>query len=135
MSPLRHVSQRKEKKRRKMLNDPTGGGTPVVLYRINQAPYGPRNLTLSDLVHDLSTTTLFNQWPHHHPIAQMPNKQKLYKIDTNAQQNHLTGLMLLTDECNLIIVEGGPKAQVGLFCCCCRGRPLLSLLFHTWHAT
>ena len=62
-----------------MLNDPTGGGTPVVLYRINQ----------------------------------MPNKQKLYKIDTNAQQNHLTGLMLLTDECNLIIVEGGPKAQVG----------------------
>jgi len=44
-------------------------------------------------------------------IHQMPNKQKLYKIDINAQQNHLTGVMLLSDECNLVVVEGGPKAQ------------------------
>lgn len=44
-------------------------------------------------------------------INQMPNKQKLYKIDINAQQNHLTGLMILCDECNLVVVEGGPKAQ------------------------
>jgi len=70
-------AQRREKKRRKMLNDPSGGGTPVTLYRIHT----------------------------------VPNKQKLYKIDINAQQNHLTGLMLLADECNLVVVEGGPKAQ------------------------
>jgi len=69
--------QRKEKKRRKLLNDPTGGGTPVTLYRIDQ----------------------------------MPDRQKLYKIDINAQQNHLTGITLLTDACNLVLVEGGPKAQ------------------------
>mmetsp|Transcript_9767 Transcript_9767/g.16202 ORF Transcript_9767/g.16202 Transcript_9767/m.16202 type:complete len:601 (+) Transcript_9767:109-1911(+) len=69
--------QRKEKKRRKMLNDPTGGGTPVTLYRIDQ----------------------------------MPSRQKLYKLDINAQQNHLTGIALLTDACNLVVVEGGPKAQ------------------------
>lgn len=69
--------QRRETKRRKMLNDPTGGGTPVSLYRIHQ----------------------------------MPDKQKLYKVDINAQQNHLTGMMILSDECNLIVVEGGPKAQ------------------------
>ncbi|EOD20165.1 hypothetical protein EMIHUDRAFT_469999 [Emiliania huxleyi CCMP1516] len=50
-------AQRREKKRRKMLNDPSGGGTPVTLYRIHT----------------------------------VPNKQKLYKIDINAQQNHLTG--------------------------------------------
>lgn len=41
-----------------MLNDPSGGGTPVTLYRIHT----------------------------------VPNKQKLYKIDINAQQNHLTGV-------------------------------------------
>jgi hypothetical protein len=45
--------QRKDKKRRKMLNDPSGGGVPVTLYR----------------------------------IAEIPSKQKLYKIDINAQQN------------------------------------------------
>ena len=50
--------QRKDKKRRKMLNDPSGGGVPVTLYR----------------------------------IAEIPSKQKLYKIDINAQQNHLTGV-------------------------------------------
>ena len=41
----------------------------------------------------------------------MPNKQKLYKIDINAQQNHLTGICILTEKCNLVVVEGGPKAQ------------------------
>lgn len=57
--------------------DPSGGGTPVSLYRIDQ----------------------------------MPSQQKLYKIDKNAQQNHLTGILLLMEECNLLLVEGGPKAQ------------------------
>ena len=37
--------------------------------------------------------------------------RRRYKIDINAQQNHLTGITLLTDVCNLIVVEGGPKAQ------------------------
>ncbi|KAL1508722.1 hypothetical protein AB1Y20_004817 [Prymnesium parvum] len=69
--------ERREKKRRKLTNDPSAGGTPVSLYRIDQ----------------------------------MPNKQKLYKIDINAQQNHLTGVALLTEKCNLVVVEGGPKAQ------------------------
>ena len=55
--------QRKDKKRRKLLNDPTGGGTPVTLYRIES----------------------------------LPDKQKLYKIDINAQQNHLSGVMILTE--------------------------------------
>jgi hypothetical protein len=49
--------QRKDKKRRKMTNDPSGGGVPVTLYRVEE----------------------------------IPSKQKLYKIDINAQQNHLTG--------------------------------------------
>jgi U4/U6 small nuclear ribonucleoprotein PRP3 len=69
--------QRKEKKRRKLMNDRTAGGTPVTIYRVDE----------------------------------MPNKQKLYKIDINAQQNHLTGVALLVEGCNVVVVEGGPKAQ------------------------
>ena len=70
-------AERKAKKHRKLTNDPSGGGTPVSLYRLDQ----------------------------------MPTQQKLYKIDKNAQQNHLTGLMVLMEEACLLVVEGGPKAQ------------------------
>ena len=69
--------QRKDKKRRKMTNDPSGGGVPVTLYRVEE----------------------------------IPSKQKLYKIDINAQQNHLTGVALLVEDFCVVIVEGGPKAQ------------------------
>ena len=69
--------QRKDKKRRKMTNDPSGGGVPVTLYRIDE----------------------------------IPSKQKLYKIDINAQQNHLTGVALLVEDFCVVVVEGGPKAQ------------------------
>ena len=66
-----------EKKKRKLLNDPTGGGVPVTVYR----------------------------------VAEIPDKQKLYKIDINAQQNHLSGVALLVQGCSVVVVEGGPKAQ------------------------
>ena len=69
--------QHKDKKRRKMTNDPSGGGVPVTLYRVEE----------------------------------IPSKQKLYKIDINAQQNHLTGVALLVEDFCVVIVEGGPKAQ------------------------
>ena len=70
-------AERRAKKKRKLTNDPTGGGTPVSLYRIDQAV----------------------------------SQKKQYKIDINAQQNHLTGTFLLMQECSLLVVEGGPKAQ------------------------
>ena len=44
-------------------------------------------------------------------IDELPSKQKLYKIDINAQQNHLTGAALLVDDFCVVVVEGGPKAQ------------------------
>ena len=69
--------ERRAKRLRKLLNDPTGGGTPVSLYRINR----------------------------------VPSRQQRYKIDINAQQNHLTGTLLIHDLISLVIVEGGPKAQ------------------------
>lgn len=70
-------AERRAKKKRKLTNDPSGGGIPVSLYRIDQTPSG----------------------------------QKLYKIDINAQQNHLTGALILMEEGTLLAVEGGPKAQ------------------------
>ena len=70
-------AERRAKKKRKLTNDPSGGGTPVSLYRIDQ----------------------------------LVSEKKQYKIDINAQQNHLTGTFILMEECNLLVVEGGPKAQ------------------------
>ncbi|KAI9013967.1 hypothetical protein CLU79DRAFT_767873 [Phycomyces nitens] len=32
-----------------------------------------------------------------------------YKIELNAQQNQLTGMVIVHPKCNLVIVEGGPK--------------------------
>jgi len=61
-------AERRAKKKRKLTNDPSGGGIPVSLYRIDQTPSG----------------------------------QKLYKIDINAQQNHLTGALVLMEEGNLL---------------------------------
>jgi len=70
-------AERRAKKKRKLTIDPSGGGIPVSLYRIDQTP----------------------------------DDKKRYKIYINANQNHLTGVFILTEEVNLLVVEGGPKAQ------------------------
>lgn len=33
-----------------------------------------------------------------------------YKIEVNAQQHHLTGMVIIHPKCHLVIVEGGPKS-------------------------
>jgi len=43
-------------------------------------------------------------------IANLSNPQHKYKVETNAQQYMLTGLMLLFKDNNLVVIEGGPKA-------------------------
>lgn len=40
----------------------------------------------------------------------LTNPQHKYKVETNATQYQFTGLMLLSKENNIVIVEGGPKA-------------------------
>ena len=44
-------------------------------------------------------------------IDHNPSAKTRFKIDINAQQNHLTGMLCLCEEINFLIVEGGPKAQ------------------------
>jgi U4/U6 small nuclear ribonucleoprotein PRP3 len=42
-------------------------------------------------------------------IKDLSNPANKFKVDTNAQQLHLTGCLIVNKELNLVIVEGGPK--------------------------
>ena len=44
-------------------------------------------------------------------IDDLSNQSKKFKVETNAKQLMLTGCILLYRECNVIVVEGGPKQQ------------------------
>lgn len=42
-------------------------------------------------------------------IDNLSNPQHKYKVETNATQFLFTGLMLLSKDNNIVIIEGGPK--------------------------
>ena len=44
------------------------------------------------------------------PVCLATNDKVRYKVDINAQQNHLTGCAVLCAEGNLMVFEGGPKS-------------------------
>lgn len=44
-------------------------------------------------------------------IKDLSNHSNKFKVDINAQQYHLTGCVLVYPNVNLVVVEGGPKAQ------------------------
>uniref|UniRef100_J3MVT0 Uncharacterized protein n=1 Tax=Oryza brachyantha TaxID=4533 RepID=J3MVT0_ORYBR len=69
-------SERREKKERKLFDDPNTLETIVCVYRIR----------------DLS-----------HP-------QTRFKVDVNAQENRLTGAVVITDGISVVVVEGGKKS-------------------------
>ncbi|CAM6115815.1 unnamed protein product [Calypogeia fissa] len=69
-------AERREKKEKKMFDDPFVLETIVSVYRIN----------------DLS-----------HP-------QTRFKVDMNAQENRLTGCVVISDPMTIVVVEGGSKA-------------------------
>ncbi len=41
----------------------------------------------------------------------LANQSKRFKVDTVAKQLHMTGAVVMYKECNVIVVEGGPKQQ------------------------
>jgi len=43
-------------------------------------------------------------------VLSLTDDKHRYKVDVNAQENNLTGRAVLFGNCNLILVEGGPKA-------------------------
>lgn len=69
-------AERREKKEKKLFDDPSTLETIVSVYRVN----------------DLS-----------HP-------QTRFKVDVNAQENRLTGCVVISDALSVVIVEGGTKS-------------------------
>jgi len=44
-------------------------------------------------------------------IKDLCNPSKKYKIETNSKQLFMTGCVIMCKDCNVVIVEGGPKQQ------------------------
>ncbi|XP_060077701.1 U4/U6 small nuclear ribonucleoprotein Prp3-like isoform X2 [Ylistrum balloti] len=44
-------------------------------------------------------------------IRDLTNASKKFKIETNAKQLYMTGIVVLYRDCNAVVVEGGPKQQ------------------------
>jgi U4/U6 small nuclear ribonucleoprotein PRP3 len=42
-------------------------------------------------------------------VADLSNSSHLFKVNINAEQYGLTGGIIMYDDCNLVIIEGGPK--------------------------
>ncbi len=59
-------------------------------------PYG--------LCGDLFHTAVFR-------VRNLSDPQKKFKVETNANQLFLTGIVVLHKDCNVVVVEGGPKQQ------------------------
>ncbi|KAL6070867.1 U4/U5/U6 small nuclear ribonucleoprotein prp3 [Balamuthia mandrillaris] len=43
-------------------------------------------------------------------VNSLSDNKHRYKVDINAQENHLSGCAVIYRNCNLVVVEGGPKA-------------------------
>jgi len=44
-------------------------------------------------------------------INNLGNPSKKFKIETNCKQLFMTGCVIMCKDCNVVIVEGGPKQQ------------------------
>jgi U4/U6 small nuclear ribonucleoprotein PRP3 len=42
-------------------------------------------------------------------VKKLKHPKLRYKVEVNARQYYLTGMVIATPKCNLVIVEGGPK--------------------------
>ncbi|XP_052796317.1 U4/U6 small nuclear ribonucleoprotein Prp3-like [Mya arenaria] len=44
-------------------------------------------------------------------VNDLTNPAKKFKVETNANQLYMTGIVVLFKDCNVVVVEGGPKQQ------------------------
>ena len=44
-------------------------------------------------------------------VRNLANPSKKFKVETNAKQLFMTGCVVLFDDINVVVVEGGPKQQ------------------------
>ena len=50
-------------------------------------------------------------FPPYFRLKSLNNPAKKFKVETNAKQLFMTGCVVLYDDVNVIVVEGGPKQQ------------------------
>ena len=44
-------------------------------------------------------------------LRSLHNPSKKFKVETNAKQLFMTGIVILHKDCNVVVVEGGPRQQ------------------------
>lgn len=44
-------------------------------------------------------------------VSDLSNASKKFKVETNAKQLQMTGGVIMFQDCNVVVVEGGPKQQ------------------------
>ncbi len=44
-------------------------------------------------------------------VKSLSNPSKRFKVETNAKQLYMTGCVVTYEDVNVVVVEGGPKAQ------------------------
>eukprot|EP01027_Heterolobosea_sp_BB2_P018115 GEZU01025577.1.p1 GENE.GEZU01025577.1~~GEZU01025577.1.p1 ORF type:complete len:540 (-),score=140.42 GEZU01025577.1:60-1631(-) len=69
-------------------------------------PEQRREKKLKKIEQDKATDTVVALYK----VTEIPDGQKKFKVDMNAQQLHLTGCVVLSESITLIVAEGGPKA-------------------------
>ena len=48
---------------------------------------------------------------HFFRVKNLSDSAKKYKVETNAKQLYMTGCVILYEDVNVVVVEGGPKQQ------------------------
>ena len=59
----------------------------------------------------LKCLPVFFQYLRCFRVHTLSDPAKRFKVETNANQLFLTGIVVLHKDCNVVVVEGGPKQQ------------------------
>ena len=54
---------------------------------------------------------IIQDYPWVYRLRDLTNPAKKFKIEANAKQLFMTGIVIMHKECNVVAVEGGPKQQ------------------------
>ena len=55
--------------------------------------------------------SIIQDYPWVYRLRDLTNPAKKFKIEANAKQLFMTGIVIMHKECNVVAVEGGPKQQ------------------------
>ena len=67
-------------------------------------------MTILKLI-DQSKCVIFSTLRFYSRVKSFQNQSKKFKVETNARQLWMTGTIVLYEDVNVVVVEGGPKQQ------------------------